>query len=178
MVDQSDAVLIARVLTEDDRAAFEMLVIRYQSPLRNFLRRLTRDDAARADDLAQETFMKAYASIRTYKAQAKFSTWLYRIAYNTFLNDERSRVTETELEEHHHPPAPDTALSASNEVDVDGALRHLNARQRAVFDLHYRKGMTHEEVAIALDLPPGTVKSDLAHGLERLREILTQRERA
>ena len=88
----SDASLVVRVVADDDRSAFEMLVRRHQSKLRNFLRRLTGNDAARADDLAQETFLKAYRSIRTYRGTAAFSSWLYRIAYNTFLNDERSRL--------------------------------------------------------------------------------------
>lgn len=172
----SDAALVARIIAEDDRAAFELLVRRYQSPVRNFLRRLARNDTERADDLAQETFIKVYSSIRTYKAQAKFSTWLYRIAYNTFLNDQRGRVTETELEERHHSPGPDTALSASNEADVERALQYLTDRQRAIFDLYYKKGMTHEEVASALELPLGTVKSDLTRGLDRLRQIFKDRE--
>lgn len=176
--DDSDASLVTRVVAGADRAAFELLVRRYQSPLRNFLRRLARDDVARADDLAQETFIKVYASIGTYRAQAKFSTWLYRIAYNTFLNDQRGRVTESEFEESLHAPAEDTAQSAGNEVDVNNAIRHLTDRQRAVFDLYYRKGMTHEEVTIALDIPLGTVKSDLSRGIERLRQVLTKRERS
>lgn len=174
----SDALLVARVVTDDDRTAFELLVRRYQSPLRSFLRRLTRADLERADDLAQETFLKLYTSIDTYKGTAKFSTWLYRIAYNTFLNDQRKRVAETEFDEAHHSPVTDTASVASNTADVDGALRRLTDRQRAIFDLHYKKGMTHEEVAEALELPLGTVKSDLTRGRDKLREILEGWERS
>jgi RNA polymerase sigma factor (sigma-70 family) len=168
----SDALLVARVVTDDDRAAFELLVRRYHSPLRNFLRGLTRTDNERTDDLAQETLLKLYMSIDTYKGTAKFSTWLFRIAYNTFLNDQRKLITETEFDEAHHSPATDRALTPSDKADIDGALRHLTHRQRAVFDLHYKKGMTHEEVAEALELPLGTVKSDLTRGRERLKEML------
>jgi len=174
---ESEAALVTRVVTDDDQAAFELLVRRYQSPLRNFLRRLARNDADRADDLAQETFVKLYTSIATYRGQAKFATWLYRIAYNTFLNDQRSRVAEVEFDEAHHSPVADSAPSASDEADVDAALLKLSARQRAVFDLHYKKGMTHHEVANVLELPLGTVKSDLARGLDRLKEIFKDRER-
>lgn len=171
----SDAALVARVVSHDDRTAFELLVRRHQSPVRNFLRRLARNDVARADDLAQETFIKLFRSIGTYRAQAKFSTWLYRIAYRTFLDDQRSRVPEVEFEGEEHG-APDAAVDAADQWDADRALRHLNARQRAVFDLHYGKGMTHQEVAQAVELPLGTVKSDLARGLERLRQVLVHRE--
>ena len=90
----SDASLVVRVVADDDQSAFELLVRRHQSKLRNFLRRLTRNDTARDDDLAQETFLKAYRFISTYKGTAAFSSWFYRIAYNTFLNDERSRFPE------------------------------------------------------------------------------------
>lgn len=171
MVD-SDAVLVARVVTQDDRAAFELLVRRYQSPLRAFLRRLARFDAARADDLAQETFLKLYRSIGTYRGQAKFSTWLYRIAYHTFINDQRGRAVETSFEESHQAPLPDTAQQAGDARDVETALAHLNARQQAVFELHYRHGMTHQEVAGALELPLGTVKTDLSRGLDVLRRAM------
>ena len=166
---ESDAELVARVVAADDRSAFELLVRRHQSPLRNFLRRLARSDHARADDLAQETFIKAYRSIHTYRGTAKFSSWLYRIAYNTFLNDERGRLPAAEFDEAQHAAVADRAAHAGDELDIDRALQLLSTRQQAVFDLHYRKGMTHEEVANALELPLGTVKSDLARGHERLR---------
>lgn len=171
MADSDDS-LVARVVTDDDRVAFELLVRRHQSPLRNFLRRLTRADVERSDDLAQEAFLKAYRSIETYKGGARFSTWLYRIAYNTFLNDERRNVSEMEFDEALHSPATDTALAAAREVDIDAALQQLSIRQRAIFDLHYKKGMTHDEVADALGLPLGTVKSDLTRGRDRLKELL------
>jgi RNA polymerase sigma factor (sigma-70 family) len=173
----SVASLVARVVADDDRAAFELLVRRYHSPLRNFLRRLTRDDIERADDLAQETFLKLYRSIHTYRGQAKFTTWLYRIAYNTFLNDRRKRVPEEEFDEMYHTPAADARSSRAHETDVDAALLHLTTRQRAIFDLHYKKGMTHHQVASALELPLGTVKSDLTRGRSKLKEILEGWER-
>jgi len=103
-VSDSDAALVARVVGDDDRSAFELLVRRYQSPLRNFLRRLAHNDQARADDLAQDTFMKAYKSLATYAGTAKFSTWLYRVAYNTFLNDQRKRFPAKEFDEAVHSP--------------------------------------------------------------------------
>ena len=171
----SDASLVARVVKDDDRTAFELLVRRYQSPLRNFLRRLARNDPDLADDLAQETFLKVYLSITSFRGTAKFSTWLYRIAYNTFLNSQRKLTVQTEFDETRHSPANDPASDAY-ETDLDRALSRLGDRQRAVFDLHYRKGMTHREVALALEMPVGTVKSDLARGLDELKSILETRE--
>src|SRR2546430_801777 len=79
-----DAELIVRVLSEDDRHAFGELVRRHQSQVRGLLRQLS-SDAALADDLAQETFLRAHRSLHQFRGGARFSSWLYRIAYNAFL---------------------------------------------------------------------------------------------
>jgi RNA polymerase sigma factor (sigma-70 family) len=169
---ESDTSLVARVVGDDDHSAFELLVRRHQSQLRNFIRRLARNDIERADDLAQETFIKAYRSIHSYKGNAKFSSWLFRIAYNTFLNDERSRSPEVELDEIHDLSVESIPTDVAIESDVDRALLYLSIRQQAIFDLQYKKGMTHSEIANTLDLPLGTVKSDLRRGLETLKQYL------
>ena len=171
-VSDSDTTLVARVIAADDRGAFELLVRRHQSGVRNFLRRLTRNDVERANDLAQEAFIKAYHGLGSYRGSARFSTWLYRIAYYQFLNDERGRRSDVEFGEDDHADTQDTAVVVGAALDVDRALERLSARQRAVFDLHYKKGMTHAEVAEALELPLGTVKSDLARGHVELRAWL------
>jgi RNA polymerase sigma-70 factor (ECF subfamily) len=170
-VSDSDASLVARVVGDDDRTAFELLVRRHQSPLRNFLRRLANNDWARADDLAQDTFMKAYNALATYAGSAQFSTWLYRIAYNTFLNDQRKRHPATEFDEAEHSP-PAAAEDRGAESDVWSAVARLPTRQQAVFYLHYRKDLSHSEVAITLGVPLGTVKSDLSRGHATLKRDL------
>ena len=78
--------LIARCALGDDRRAFGTLVEAYQTEIRRFFLNITFGDAALSDDLAQETFIKAYTSIRSFKGLSKFSTWLYRIAYNEFYS--------------------------------------------------------------------------------------------
>jgi RNA polymerase sigma factor (sigma-70 family) len=169
----SDPALVARVIASDDRGAFELLVRRHQSAVRNFLRRLARNDVERANDLAQETFIKMYQGLHSYRGTARFTTWLFRIAYHTFLNEQRSRHTTDEFSEDEHGAVADTTAEAAAALDVDRALERLPTRQRAVFDLHYKKGMTHSEIAEALELPLGTVKSDLVRGHEKLKEWLT-----
>jgi len=82
----ADAELIARTLADDDRAAFGALVLRHQSSVRNFLRHLARGDAALADDLAQETFVRAYRGLARFRGDANFSTWLLGIAHNHWRN--------------------------------------------------------------------------------------------
>jgi RNA polymerase sigma factor (sigma-70 family) len=169
----SDTALVARVIATDDRGAFELLVRRHQSAVRNFLRRLARNDTERANDLAQETFMKMYQGLGSYRGSARFTTWLFRIAYHTFLNDQRSRHPNERYSEDEHGGLADTTAHATDALDVDRALQRLPLRQRAVFDLHYKKGMSHSEIADALELPLGTIKSDLVRGHEKLREWLT-----
>src|SRR5215470_11191411 len=92
----SDAELIARVVVSDDRHAFGELVRRHQSAIRATLRRLAAGNLALADDLAQETFLLAYRNLKSFRQEARFSTWLYRIAYNAFLADAR-KTKETAL---------------------------------------------------------------------------------
>jgi RNA polymerase sigma factor (sigma-70 family) len=169
----SDAALVARVIASDDRGAFELLVRRHQSAVRNFLRRLARNDNERANDLAQETFIKMYQGLHSYRGSARFTTWLFRIAYHTFLNDQRARHPNEEFNDDEHGSVADTAAHTADTLDVERALERLPVRQRAVFDLHYKKGMTHSEIAEALDLPLGTIKSDLVRGHEKLKEWLT-----
>ncbi len=169
----SDSDLITRVLLEDDRNAFGELVRRYQSEVRNFLRRLTKTDVGLADDLAQETFVKAYGSINKFRGQAKFSSWLYRIAYNTFLNDRRKRRdTLTSDGELDHIVDDAKPLPKGLVSDVEQALAQLNPEVSAIFDLYYKKGMTHSEAADTLGIPLGTVKTHLARGKEQLRTLL------
>ena len=164
------------MVAADDRAAFELLVRRHQSPLRNFLRRLTGEDAARADDLAQEAFLRAYRALGDFRGEASFRGWLYRIAYHGFLNDERARHVHTEFDEAIHSPVVDGTKCRDDLTDVERALTKLTLRQQAVFDLHYRKGMAHGEIAVASQVPLGTVKSDLTRGCTRLRQLLDRSE--
>ena len=168
----SDAELVARLVASDDHAAFESLVKRHQSPVRHFFRRLARNDAQRADDLAQETFLKVFRSIGSFKGDSKFTTWLYRVAYNTFLNHQRNRVATAPLEDASQAEQ-DFSGQAGNEADFDRLLHELSDRHRAVFDLHYRKDLSHPEIASALQIPLGTVKSDLTRGLDQLRLLVS-----
>ncbi len=90
----SDAQLIARALVTDDRHAFAELVRRHQSTVRACLRKLTAGNHALADDLAQETFVLAWRNLKSFRQEARFSTWLYRIATNCWLADARKRKEE------------------------------------------------------------------------------------
>ncbi|HUJ09899.1 MAG TPA: sigma-70 family RNA polymerase sigma factor [Verrucomicrobiae bacterium] len=172
----TDADLIARVLTREDQHAFAELVRRYQSPVRAFLTRMTRGDAHLGDDLAQETFLKAWRKLHTYRGTAPFTTWLFGIAVNEFRSVARRRK-ELALEDVDEAPAeaeqPTADLQSGLHLDLTEALKRLHSNERAAVLLCCQNGLSHEEAAEALDCPLGTVKTNVLRGKEKLRRWLT-----
>ena len=169
----TDADLVARVLVDDDQHAFGELVRRHQSIVRGLLRQLTRTDLALADDLAQETFLKAYKNIRSFRGEAKFSTWLYRIAYNCFREDARRRkelvgIDEAQLEAEQDPQTVDAGLKH----DLMHALSLLPLHERTAVVLCCQNGLSHDEAARVLEIPLGTVKTNVLRGREKLKRTL------
>jgi len=166
----ADAALVARALAGDDRQAFAELVRRHQGAIRNLLRRLCAGDGARADDLAQETFLRAYRRLGSFRGQARFGTWLHRVAYHAYLSEARRRPTAFPA-----PPAapPDPELSrAEARHDLARAFAFLREEERAALALSYGQDLTHEEAAELLGWPLGTLKTHVARGKERLRRHL------
>lgn len=157
---RDEAAWIGRVVTGDDHQAFGELVRLHQSAVRLFLRRLTGGDESRADDLAQETFWRAYRHIATYQGRGRFLSWLFGIAYQEFVTAQRRdrRALEVGL-----PPdlaaSGDAGRAFADQRTFDQLLATLRAEERAVLELHYRHELSHPEVATALNLPLGTVKT-------------------
>jgi RNA polymerase sigma-70 factor (ECF subfamily) len=172
----TDAELIARVLTREDQHAFAELVRRYQSPVRAFLTRMTGGDAHLGDDLAQETFLKAWRKLHTYRGTAPFSTWLFGIAVNEFRTVARQRK-ELTLEDVDEPPAeaaqPPADSQSALRLDLTEALKRLGSSERAAVLLCCQNGLSHEEAAEALDCPLGTVKTNVLRGKEKLKRWLS-----
>jgi RNA polymerase sigma factor (sigma-70 family) len=172
-VELTDGDLIARVLVDDDQHAFGELVRRHQSSVRGLLRQLTGTDIALADDLAQDTFLRAYKNIGSFRGEARFSTWLYRIAYNCFREDARRRkelvgIDEEQLQAERDPQVVDPALRQ----DLMHALNLLPLHERSAVLLCCRNGLSHEEAARVLDIPLGTVKTNVLRGREKLKRTL------
>ena len=173
----SESVLISRVVAHDDHEAFARLVRLHQSAVRQFLRRLTGNDWSRADDLAQETFWKAYRHIGSFRARGRFLSWLFRIAFQLFITEQRRRRVLVQL------PMPDEVREAGDAgrqfVDArtfDQLMDMLRPEERAAIVLCYRHELTHTEIAETLDLPVGTVKSLIRRARLRLQEALGSRE--
>lgn len=173
----SDADLITRVLLSKDRNAFAALVRRYQSGVRGLLRKLTHGDVALADDLAQETFIKAYKAIQSFRNEAKFSTWLYRIAYNAFISDARRRKPQELLDETlPEDAAPVESTQLDLKRDLAAAMANLTYKERMAIHVCYHQGLSHHEAAEVLGQPLGTIKTDINRGKEKLRRYLADWE--
>jgi RNA polymerase sigma-70 factor (ECF subfamily) len=172
-VELTDADLVARVLVDEDQHAFSELVRRHQSSVRGLLRQLTRTDMALADDLSQETFLRAYRHIRSFRGEARFSTWLYRIAYNVFRENARRRkelvgLDEDALEGEQDPQTVDAGLRH----DLMHALNLLPLHERSAVLLCCQNGLSHDEASRVLDIPLGTVKTNVLRGREKLKKTL------
>ena len=169
----TDGDLLARVLVDGDQHAFSELVRRHQSPVRGLLRQLVRGDVELADDLAQETFIRAYKHIRSFRGEAKFSTWLYRIAYNCFREDARKRkelvgIDEERWQAEEEPHSVDPGLRH----DLMHALSLLPQHERSAVLLCCQNGLSHDEASRVLEIPLGTVKTNVLRGREKLKKTL------
>lgn len=137
---------------------------------------MTRGDAHLADDLAQETFLKAWQKLKTFRGESRFSSWLFGIAYNEFRGEARRRK-ELALEDMAEMPAESTqeqgATGSHLRLDLTEALKMLNSVERAAVLLCCQNGLSHEEAARVLDCPLGTVKTNVLRGREKLRRKLS-----
>ena len=176
----SDGQLIARVVVSDDRHAFSELVRRHQSSVRATLRKLAGGNAALADDLAQEAFLLAYRNLKSFRQDAKFSTWLYRIAYNVFLADAR-KIRESQLPEdvdidrvlpESHAQAASASRQAAMKIDLERAMSALSDAERAAIVQCYHNDLSHEEAASVLGCPVGTVKTHILRAKQKLKARL------
>jgi RNA polymerase sigma factor (sigma-70 family) len=149
-----------------------MLVARHQSDVRNTLRRLTRGDLALADDLAQESFVKAWRSIGDFRGDASFKTWMFRIAYRSFLSQVRRNEPSTEEIEDYHLVGGDGHEAREFMDDFETAMAQLSVAQRDAIHFALQRGFSHPEIADIMALPVGTVKTHILRGRAKLQELL------
>ena len=176
-----DADLILAVLDRDDREAFAELVRRHQSKIRTVLRRLTGGDTAFADDLAQDTFVLAWRNLKSFRFEARFSTWLYRIAFNAWQSEARKRrEVSLDLDDDVLAASDDSATSEmpdiASRVDLERAMAVLSDGERAAIAACYYADLSHEEAAAALGMPLGTVKTHVLRAKAKLRARLVTRK--
>jgi len=168
-MDQDETELVRRAALDEDRDAFSQLVRLHQSGLRHFMARLTHGNRPLAEELAQDAFVKAWFSMRRLKLETSFRSWLYSIAYYTFLDHcRRNRRKAEPLDETLPDPCDRGTGPAVQRLDYEQAMNLLQPEEVALVDLHYKKGFSHSELAEALNLPLGTVKTKLRTVLQRL----------
>ena len=169
-----DGELVARAIATGNPAHYDELIRRYQSDVRNWLRHLT-GDPSRADDLAQETFIRAWERLHTISDGKKFKAWVMKIAYNMFLQSGRRQGREARLtdalgreqlaSESHVTPSRDPGVA-----DLPRMLAALTEAERMTMVLCYAYGMSHREITELTDMPLGTVKSHIRRGAARIRD--------
>lgn len=154
------------------RETFIAHVEREQEALRGFLLALSCGNKGDADDLAQEALVKAYLSSAGYQDQGRFRSWLYKIAYNTFLNH-RARLRSTESIDEARTLISNAAADSSFEhQDLYLALRTLPPKERSAITLFYLNGYSIKEIAAITDTSEDAVKKQLSRGRDKLKERL------
>ncbi|MGB7134762.1 MAG: sigma-70 family RNA polymerase sigma factor [Acidobacteriaceae bacterium] len=167
-----DAAVIARVLA-GDASAFEAIVRRWQTPLVNLAWRFCRD-RARAEEMAQEAFLRAWRNLAQFRGESAFSTWLFSLATNLYRTElRRMPATPLSLDQIAEPPDPRIAGAAFDEASRDESLRRavlaLPAKYRDALLLFYFHEQDVPSAARTLRVPEGTVKARLFRGRELLR---------
>jgi len=183
----TDAEIMLRVRDGDD-AGYDVLIEKYRKPIINFMYRMVHNQAV-AEELAQEVFLRVYRSRQTYRAEAKFTTWLYRIATNLGVNHARDTkheraaqnvyLDQPDPETGTTPDVADMAASAEDELVRDEWVRairqHVMAlpeRQRNAVLMHKYQGLDYKQIGEVLKLSESATKSLLFRAYQTLRERL------
>ena len=164
----NDISLVAQVVVFHNTRAFDRLVRKYQSSVRRFFLHLTCGDSELSDDLAQDTFIKAYTNLSSFKNLSSFSTWLYRIAYNVFYDYLRTRKETDSLETRRVDAQYSTQQNdIGRQMDIYRALNMLKETERICITLFYMEDQSIEKIADITGCPTGTVKSHLSRAKKK-----------
>ena len=185
----ADAALIQRAKA-NDRAAFNEIVLRYKAKVHNFIHRMI-SSTQDAEDLTQETFIRAYMSIASFQSRASLNTWLFRIATNLCIDYSRKNkrsqglvsslsVESSGEDDDYEREVPDTEfdpqrllLNKELGLQLEQALKNLPEKLRTVVLLYDIEGLPYDEISAIIGCPLGTVKSRLYNARASLRERLS-----
>ncbi len=179
----TEARLVAAALS-GDQSAFEQIVRRYQRPMVNLIARIT-GERDRAEDLAQEAFVKAFRSLAAFDTARRLSSWLFRIAHNTAIDAMRRprRPTvsidsppegQAPLAVPVAPPEPDPVERAALGAALETALRRLRPDFRAAVVLRYDEGLPFDEIGHVMGIPEATARSHVHRARKELARYLSE----
>ena len=174
MADFSDISLVTQVAVFHNKRAFDQLVRKYQSPVRRFFMNQTLGDEQLSDDLAQETFIKAYVNIAKFRGMSSFSTWLMRIAYNVFYDEVRSRHQTEDVDNSIAVARQTVSASDTLKMDIYAALALLKPDERTCITLQLIDGYPIDQISKITGIAENTVKSHLKRGKEKMANYLKQ----
>lgn len=162
---------------QGDRAAFRLLVLRHEARLRHFLARLA--GPADGDDLAQDTFVRAWNHAADFRGEGRYGAWLTGIGWRLFLGQHRTRRRRTALQDLYDAPASERPHDATDaRLDADRLLAMLNPQERAAMLLCHGHGWSHGEAAAIMGVPLGTLKSLVQRGRARIMAAAAAQEGA
>lgn len=142
-----------------------------QEPLRRFLLALCNGDAALADDLAQDALVRAYVASGSFLGLSKFSTWLFRIAYNCYIDHcRKAKPEKAPVEEAYNLPGTDSSDKSFRYQQLYQALEKLPEKEKAAIALFYFEELSIKEISAILNTPQGTIKYHLSSGRQHLRQ--------
>jgi RNA polymerase sigma-70 factor (ECF subfamily) len=191
LADESEEIgdrLLVRNAQKEDMRAYDLLVRRYQERIYATVYHMTSNHED-ANDLTQETFIKAFRALKSFKGDSSFYTWIYRIAVNktiNFLKQRKNRVqmslNDVDFNAENDPdlvalvsdknPRRDLNLSELQEK-LNGALQKLSEHHRMVVTLHDVQGLSHEEIGKIMDCNIGTVRSRLFYARQQMQAYLS-----
>ena len=175
MAELGDIALVTQVAVFHNKKAFDQLVRKYQSPVRRFFLNQTMGDEQLSDDLAQETFIKAYVNITKFRGMSSFSTWLMRIAYNVHYDYVRSLHQTDDIDTSAAVRQSSTSGGDSGlKMDVYAALALLKPDERTCITLQLIDGYPVEQISKITGIPENTVKSHLKRGKDKMANYLKQ----
>lgn len=172
-----DILLVSEVVLFGSRKAFERLVDKYQVPVRNFFMLHTGYDRMSSEDLSQETFIRCWERLGTFKGISSFRTWLYSVAFNILQDYYRNLNSRARLNE--HMDVSDNACADEMELvdsrhDTLSALKILSNTERSCVILYYMNGIKVSEIARISGIPAGTVKSHLSRARDKMQKYLKE----
>ncbi len=178
-----DDALLIREVRDGNTEAFRGLVDRHGRRVFQLAYRLT-GNSADADEVVQETFLRAYKKLSSFEKRARFSTWLYRIATNCALDFKRREKPvvpidgETQALPARLPGPQRLALSSEIGAQLSATLDRLSTKERSAFVLRHCEGMSIREIGQTLDLAPSATKNTIFRAVRKLREALAPLRRS